>query len=60
MLSKAHLTSHSRMYDTLPLLQCGYTAEDMDRAQPSDMEAYYSSEEQEKYGVLGIELFFPE
>ena len=49
--------SFVELYDTLPLLQCGYTAEDVDRAHPSDMEAYYSSEEQEKYGVVGIELF---
>ena len=52
--------SFAELYQTLPLLQCGYTAEDVDRAHPSDMEAYYSAEEQEKYGVLGIELFFPE
>ena len=52
--------SFEALYKSLPLLKCGYTAEDVDTAQPSDMEAYYSSEEQEKYGVLGIELFFPE
>ena len=45
------------LYQTLPLLQCGYTAEDVDKAHPSDMEAYYSAEEQRKYGVVGIELF---
>ena len=52
--------SFAELYDTLPLLQCGYTAEDLDSALPSDMEAYYSAQAQEKYGVLGIELFFPE
>ena len=52
--------SFVELYDTLPLLQCGYTAEDVDNAQPSDMEAYYSVQEQEKYGVLGIELYLPE
>ena len=51
--------SFTELYNTLPLLQCGYTAEDVDRAQPSDMEAYYSAQEQQKYGVVGIELFFP-
>ena len=25
-------------------------------AEPKDMEAYYSKEEQDKYGVLGIEI----
>lgn len=49
--------SFAELYKALPLLQCGYTAEDIDTAHPSDMEAYYSSEEQQKYGVVGIELF---
>ena len=44
------------LYRSLPLLQCGYTTEDVESAQPSDMEQYYSREEQEKYGVVGIEL----
>ena len=48
--------SFAELYKTLPLLQCGYTPEDVDRAHPSDMEQYYSAEEQKKYGVVGIEL----
>ena len=44
------------LYKALPLLQCGYTREDVDSASPSDMEEYYSKEEQNKYGVVGIEL----
>ncbi len=51
--------SFEELYKTLPLLQCGYTAEDIDTAHPSDMEQYYSAEEQKKYGVVGIELFPP-
>ncbi|MBP3392158.1 MAG: 23S rRNA (uracil(1939)-C(5))-methyltransferase RlmD [Clostridia bacterium] len=51
--------SFEELYKTLPLLQCGYTAEDIYTAQPSDMEQYYSVEEQKKYGVVGIELFPP-
>lgn len=51
--------SFEELYKTLPLLQCGYTAEDIVTAQPSDMEQYYSAEEQKKYGVVGIELFLP-
>ena len=51
--------SFEELYKTLPLLQCGYTAEDIDTAQPSDMEQYYSVEEQKKYGVVGIELCRP-
>ena len=49
--------SFAELYAALPLLQCGYTAEDFDTAHPTDMEAYYSAEEQKKYGVVGIELF---
>lgn len=48
--------SFGELYRTLPLLQCGYTAEDVDKASPSDMEVYYSAEEQKQYGVVGIEL----
>lgn len=44
------------LYKTLPLLKCGYTTEDIDTAHPADMEQYYSLEEQEKYGVVGIEI----
>ena len=48
--------SFSELYQSLPLLQCGYTLEDVKTANPCDMEQYYSCEEQEKYGVVGIEL----
>ena len=48
--------SFEELYKTLPLLQCGYTQADVDRAKPSDMEQYYSAEEQQKFGVVGIEL----
>ena len=48
--------SFEELYKTLPLLQCGYTVDDIGTAHPSDMEAYYSPEEQKKYGVVGIEL----
>ena len=48
--------SFEELYKNLPLLQCGYTAEDIEKAHPSDMEQYYSAEEQEKYGVVGIEM----
>ena len=57
-VKKLHLfDSFAELYRALPLLQCGYTPEDVDTAHPSDMEQYYSPEEQEKYGVVGIELF---
>lgn len=48
--------SFAQLYQALPLLKCGYTAEDIDTADPADMETYYSKEEQAKYGVVGIEI----
>ena len=56
-VTKLHrFDSFEELYQTLPLLKCGYTAEDVDTADPSDMEQYYSAEEQKNYGVVGIEL----
>lgn len=49
----------NELYKSLPLLQCGYTSENIDKATPSDMEQYYSVEEQRKYGVVGIEICRP-
>jgi ASC-1-like (ASCH) protein len=48
--------SFASLYRSLPLLQCGYTPEDVHTARPSDMEQYYTAQEQAKYGVVGIEL----
>lgn len=44
------------LYAALPLTECGYTPENVHRADPRDMEAYYSPEKQAQYGVLAIEL----
>jgi ASC-1-like (ASCH) protein len=44
------------LYQHLPLLQCGYTEEDVHTASPDHMEQYYSAEQQSQYGVVGIEL----
>ncbi len=48
--------SFAALYASLPLLQCGYTENDVQQAHYSDMEQYYSAEEQKRYGVVGIEL----
>ena len=48
--------SFEELYKTLPLTKCGYTAENVENAKPSDMEEYYPIEEQKKFGVIGIEL----
>ena len=48
--------SFEELYRTLPLLKCGYTPQDIALANPSDMEQYYSQEEQRCFGVVGIEM----
>lgn len=49
-------SSFAQLYKSLPLLQCGYTHQDVAAARPEDMDVYYSKERQAKYGVLGIEI----
>ena len=49
-------SSFEELYRTLPLLKCGYTKDDISLARPSDMEQYYSADDQARYGVVGIEL----
>ena len=54
---KLHIfDSFYELYKKLPLLKCGYTSDDIESAAPLDMLEYYSAEEQEKYGVVGIEI----
>ena len=48
--------SFEALYRSLPLLKCGYTTENIDKAHPSDMQQYYSAQEQNRYGVVGIEI----
>ena len=49
--------SFAELYNSLPLLKCGYTEGNVENADPTDIELYYSREEQAKCGVVGIELF---
>lgn len=51
-----HFPDFAALYTVLPLDKCGYTPEELPTASPADMDAYYSPEEQKKFGVLGIEL----
>ena len=44
------------LYNVLPLEKCGYTSAELDIAHYTDMEQYYTKEQIEKYGALGIEL----
>ena len=48
--------SFGSLYAALPLIECGYTKDDVSNASPDDMNAYYSEEEQKKYGVVGIKI----
>ena len=48
--------SFKTLYASLPLEKLGYSAEELSSASPDDMDIYYSKEEQEKHGVLGIEV----
>ena len=48
--------SFEALYRVLPLSACGYTEEEIPSAHPSDMDLYYSPEEQSRWGVVGIEL----
>ena len=59
-VKKLHcFATFDELYKSLPLLKCGYTAENIDSATPADMERYYSVEEQREDGVVGIELCRP-
>lgn len=48
--------SFKELYETLPLEKCGYDTQEIKNASFTDMELYYSCEEQKKYGVVGIEF----
>ena len=49
-------SSFKELYNTLPLLKCGYTEDDIATASPADMDLYYSKEQQAQNGVVGIEM----
>ena len=51
-----HFPSFVELYQSLPLLECGYTEETVANAKPSDMDIYYSKEIQAKYSVVGIKI----
>ena len=48
--------SFSELYQKLPLEKCGYNEEELLLAGPKDMNKYYTLEQQNLYGVLGIEI----
>ena len=48
--------SFEQLYASLPLERCGYLPEEVSGAKASDMQIYYSLEEQKRFGVVGIEI----
>ena len=48
--------SFKELYLSLPLLECGYTAQTVKSASYLDMERYYSADEQKKFKVVGIKI----
>ncbi len=49
-------SSFEELYNTLPLLKCGYTEADITTASPADMDVYYTKKQQAQNGVVGIEI----
>lgn len=56
VLALHYFHSFDELYQTLPLLKCGYTLDTLTTASASDMLSYYSLEQQSQYGVVGIEV----
>lgn len=50
-----HFSSFTELYNSLPKEKLGYNASET--PDPNHMDEYYTREEQERYGVLGIELY---
>lgn len=48
--------SFEELYKSLPLEKCGYSKKEAKSASPDDMRAYYTAEDERKYGVVGIEI----
>ena len=55
-----HFRSFKELYNVLALNKCGYSTQELNTATHTDMEKYYTKEEQSKYGVLGIEIVLAE
>lgn len=49
-------SSFEELYNNLPLDKCGYNESNINKANPNDMEKYYSKEKQSQYGVVGVEI----
>ena len=56
VLELYRFASFSELYSALPLADLGYTGDELVAASPRDMEQYYSSEDINAYGVIGIRI----
>ena len=56
VLALHRFENFDELYRSLDLLKCGYLPEELKTAKADDMNIYYSTEKQEKYGVVGIEI----
>lgn len=54
ILNLYRYNSFEELYKHFDKVEMGYNKDEI--AEPKDMEAYYSKEEQNKYGVLGIKI----
>lgn len=56
VLALHRFESFEALYESLDLLKCGYLPEELTTAKADDMNIYYSTEKQQKFGVVGIEI----
>lgn len=48
--------SFEALYRSIPLTQLGYSENEAEQASQEDMRRYYPAEEEQRYGVVAIEL----
>ena len=56
ILALHRFKNFKELYSTLPMEKCGYTREEAPYADWHDMLEYYTEEEIDRYGVVGIEM----
>lgn len=56
VLNLFRFRSFDELFNSLPLEKCGYSETELLSASAADMNIYYSEEDQQKYGVVGIEI----
>ena len=52
--------SFDELYKNLPLLECGYTEDNIRNASAKDMDKYYPPEKQKQFRVVGIRVAMKE